>query len=511
MSNIVNSKKGYQIMSDLPTIDDSEEFIERKEETEDFVERKDNIENNEEYNESEYNESELNELILPIEEKINKENDKKDVKKEWPEIDITNVTQDISLYESGNTWQNCKDYYNMDFYDALLNLYMTGDIIDISKVKEYRFNTENYIETTNYERGKFTINDTQYTTLIAGDIITFETDHFDFGIFVTEVKVGNNILSKINTSIYEQPERSFIFSGNDNVVFSTVKDTLGNCYVIKKRINYDQDIHKMTKDMITFLNLKKTLEPTNTSIYDPEVINNNNSDYSSSYYYDTIFNENRLFYSQYGLDYGDCYKSIKGTNNVVIPSESEVAKKGTETIVQPFNCVIKGFFSVHRSKDIEEEATLQSMNFEIYFENTIKSDLNTSEQIKKVIEINFLECTEEEVNGEKKYYVYLKDDSTYSSCFFSGGGFYNTNQYNSSDSSTSNYKFELKNGLSGFHIYSPYFFTDQPKPLTKKRVINDKSNQSVYIEDYKNDRLELLKSIKSTHPNDNNNKGCTIV
>lgn len=504
MSSIVDSKKESYSLTQLPFIDESDQFNK-------LIEESDQIKKNDEQIEEiiekpiELIKEPIKESIEESKESINEQikeqkeesKEKKKTETNWPDINITNVTQDILLYEEDNDWKNCKDYYKFEFYKAMLNLYKTGDIVDFSK-GFYQFNVENYIDTTTFERASYTINDVKVNTLIAGDIITFETDHFDFGIFVTEVQYNNTVLSKINTSIYEKPETSFILT--TNFAFSTVKDTLGNCYVIKKRVDNNQ----MEKQISTFLNLDKQIQPSNLSVYDPTAINNDNSPYSSSYYYDTIFNENRLIYENNSFN----YKTIEGTNDVIIPNQDEVAKKSETNTIKPFNCNIKGFFSVHRSKSINDEPILQCMNFEIYFINSIKSGTNSNE----IINNNFLQCVKETNDGQDNYYVYLVDDSTHSSCFFSGGGFYNSNQYNPNDSNTDNNKFKLNGGINGFHIYSPYFFTDQPKPVTKQIKNYQKKNERIYIDDYKNDRLDMLRSIKTSNQNNpNDNKGCTIV
>lgn len=493
MSSIVDSKKESYSLTELPFIDESDQFIKPIEESDKIKKNDEKIEEQIEESKEELIEKPIEEKIEePIKEKTEKVEKKKKTETNWPDINITNVTQDILLYEQDNDWENCNDYYRFEFYKAMLNLYKTGDIVDFSK-GFYQFNVENYIDTTTFERASYTINGEQINTLIAGDIITFETDHFDFGIFVTEVQYNSNILSKINTSIYDKPETSYILT--NDFAFSTVKDTLGNCYVIKKRVDNNQ----MEKQISTFLNLSKQIQPSNLSVYDPTAINNDNSPYSSSYYYDTIFNENRLIYKNNSFD----YKTIEGTNDVIIPSQDEVAKKSETNTIKPFNCNIKGFFSVHRSKSINNEPILQCMNFEIYFINHINS--NSDSNI--IIDNNFLQCRKDTNDG--KYYVYLVDDSTHSSCFFSGGGFYNSNQYNSDNSQN---KFELRGGINGFHIYSPYFFTDQPKPVTKQIKNYQKKNERIYIDDYKNDRLDMLRSIKTSNQNNpNDNKGCTIV
>lgn len=421
---------------------------------------------------------------------------------DWPTVEITNITQDIKLYEVDNEWNNCKDIYGIDFYVALLNLYKTGKIFN--KGIEYDFIAENYIETTNFKRSKVIVNNEECSVLIAGDILTFETEHFDFGIFVTEVNINGEITSRIDTSIYEQPKPSYIISDKD--VFSTVKDTLGNCYVIKKK----DENNNLTKQIYTFLNVENTIEPSNVSEYDPNSINNNNSDYNCAYYYNTLFNENRLFYNNGNLDFKQENSIL---DRVIIPNQDELAEKENPIgeIVDQFKCNIKGLFSVHRSKKVNDEPILQCMNFEICFDSSIESMYEDNYFIG--VKNNFLKCLRI-LDGNtyiNNYEIYLRNDTDNSSCFFSGGGFYNDNQYNDSQVNNKFYLTHDETNKFGFHIYSPYFFTDQPKPLTKKKIIN-KNNDIVYMENYQNEKLDLLKSIHiSTNPNDKNNKGCSIV
>ena len=122
--------------------------------------------------------------IKPIEIKKEEEKKEKDLNNiksdpvDWPTVEISNITQDIKLYEVDNEWKNCKDIYGIDFYIALLNLYKTGKIFN--KGIEYDFIAENYIETTNFKRSKVNVNNQECSVLIAGDILTFETEHFDF-------------------------------------------------------------------------------------------------------------------------------------------------------------------------------------------------------------------------------------------------------------------------------------------------------------------------------------------
>ena len=463
---------------------------------------------------NEVDNNEIDPMALPIKEdkkeneiKIDLEEQKKDV--EWPNMNLSNITYDIKLTDGSgeNDWENCKKVFSIDYYIPLLNIYKTGDIIDLTKMIKYEFTKDNYIETTNYERSEID----GEKVLVAGDILTFKTRGFDFAIFVTEVSVNNQITSRINTSIYEKPENSYIYDETKPRIFSTAKDSLGNCYVLKK-IGYDQDEqnydYSTIKKIFPFLNIDNNLEPSNLSHYDPEGINNDNSPYASKYYYDTIFEENRLIYDYDKL----IYKGIKGTNNIIIPNEEEVAKKSEIDGVKPFDCNIKGFFSVHRSKMYNEEPITQCMNFEIYFENEIKSNFieDNDTQTFKSIEINFMECIKDD---QGNYRIYLKDDPSNSSCFFSGGGFYNNNQYNPEDQNTNNNLFQLEEGINDFHIYSPYFFTDQSKPYTKKPVYyKNKRDKPFYMEDYKNENMDMLKSLHmSSHPNEKNEKGCNIV
>ena len=146
---------------------------------------------------------------------------------DWSDINISNDTKDILLDE--NDWKNCYDFYGIEYYEALLKLYKTGNII--YNGKELIFNSENYIDTTYFDRS----NINNQNILIAGDIITFRTLNFDIGIFINEVKLNNKITSKIITDIYNKPKTTIITT--NDMIFSTSKDTLGNCYVLKYDYN----------------------------------------------------------------------------------------------------------------------------------------------------------------------------------------------------------------------------------------------------------------------------------
>lgn len=462
--NILNSKKvTYENEIEIPTILENENENEIKEE----------IKN--EIKEEESKEEEVKEEI-----KENNNNNKYNLF-DWSDINISNDTKDILLDE--NDWKNCYDFYGIEYYKALLNLYKTGNII--YNGKELIFNSENYIDTTYFDRS----NINNQNILIAGDIITFRTLNFDIGIFINEVELNNKITSKIITDIYNKPKTTII--ATNDMIFSTSKDTLGNCYVLK----YDYNKEFINK-IYPFIENNNFIIPSNKSNYLYSI--NNNSNYSSFKLTNNYFINNKLIYNN-NFRLPKLNNFIENSNDVIIPNFNEFAKKNNEEIIKPFNCNIKGFLSIHRSKENLNEPFIQCMNFEINFFNNIKLyDLNSF----NIFEMPFLNY-----NESNNIIKFIKDLNN-KSCFFSGDGFY-INNINKNFNLIEN-DLNIKN----FSIHSPIFFTNvqQNNQIIKykKKINSNINNNNKIINDYIN--LEN-KNLKSLHIMENcqQNNNCNIV
>lgn len=420
-----------------------------------------------------------------------------DLNNSFPDIEISNTTECIQIYEENNNWKNYYDFYNnkeieeKEFYQFLLKLFKTGDIIKDGIT--YEFTKDNYIDTTYFKRGYYKDDDNNiHYVLNAGDILTFQTLNFDFGIFITEVKIGDKTISKINSNIYEKPEPSYLLT-NDNL-FSTCKDTLGNSYVIKID---DSNFTNTKKILNTYLNTN-IIKPSNQSIFSQSIISNSN--YQTNI--NNLFKRNKLISKYNKLD----YKEINNNNTIVFPNNEQKAIENNEETIKNFDCIIKGFFSFHRSKndddDDQNEDIIQCMNFEICFDNEIKTNFENNNF--KGIEINFLNY----INKNNKFYIYLKNDPTNSSCFFSGGGFYNINQHNEGNNDNNIFEIYDDNEIKGFSIHSPYFFTNVNK--VNNNHLNPKLNN--YFNDYKSN--DINKSIylnENKKDNNEQNNNCNIV
>ena len=320
----------------------------------------------------------------------------------WEDIEISEETRNLTLEYNSEISKNYYETYKQDFYTFILTLIKTGDIY--CNGKEYQFIPSNYIDTTNYNRATYN----NKGVLLAGDIIAFKTDTFDFSIFVTRVKSNDNenkTLSSIRSSIYEKPE-PFVDLTSDNI-FSTAKDTSGNCYSI---ILEDKTNFNVTKRILPFLNYDLSLTPSNLSEYCTGTCN---TEFIGSDYKDKLFNNNLLKRFPHGL------RESPPVYDVVVPSDlySESDVDG----IKPFDCIINGIFTVHRTLKTGEEEQLQCMNFEIYFDKRISTTFSDGKLTS--IDLGFFEY---KFNVDR-YLVGLKSDETHTSCFFSGGGFYNDN------------------------------------------------------------------------------------
>lgn len=327
---------------------------------------------------------------------------------DWEDVTISNETPNIDLIKDISAYTNYFSSYGTQFYRFVLTLIKTGIIY--CNGNKYEFKPDNYIDTTFFNRAVY--ND--LGVLLAGDVITFQSDNIDFSIFITRVKSINTsaVLSLIKSSIYCTPGTEIVLS-KDNM-FSTVKDNQGNCYSIKVD---DLSDMKMTQMIMTFLNdTTQPFVPSNSSEY---FTSNNKFTFIQKDSMDNLFSNNLLKY------YPDGLKSEPVEPKVIIPTEL-YSESDTDT-VKPFKCIINGIFSVHRTRKVNGDLNLQCLNFEIYFDKEISTTFNSDGKLEK-IDIGFFEYYLE--NGD--YYVKFKKDYTHTSCFFSSNDFYETNIYDES-------------------------------------------------------------------------------
>jgi len=394
---------------------------------------------------------------------------------------LTNVTPEILLRDyklfddddnENNTWKNYESCYNEKFYKAILNIFKTGNIIysSLDGFYTFKFIDSNYEDTTKYTRGKYN----GEGILNAGDIITIKTEHFDFGIFVTEVIKNDKVLSRINSSIYEQPDDELI--NEVNSYYSTVIDTNGRKYSI--RMDEDENTFKISNQIIPFINPNNSfLVPSNQSKYYTIHASNMKE-------MDIILNRNTLTYNKnYANPKLQKIESDLNEQSVIIPKISMFPIESENDKINNFDCNIRGFFTVHRSYKDNYNSLVNCLNFEIYFVNQIKYSNN-------ILTLPFLICD----NNENQ--VCLVNDENNSSCFYSGGGFYNDNQYIKDHDFKQNNLFEVID----FAIYSPVFFTKKLNQI-----------ESIDNEDIQNEMDELKQSIKSSVNEQPNERRCQIV
>ena len=127
-----------------------------------------------------------------------------------------------------------------------------------------------YTDTTNYTRG-------ENATLLPLDVINLYNDHVDIGIYCAEIyKSENSLLKRIDGAeiITKIGENNYLVNGGNYnpddetkmddklpVYMSVVKDTCGNCYVVKNEVKLEAIERYLVKDS------NSTIAPTNMSCY----------------------------------------------------------------------------------------------------------------------------------------------------------------------------------------------------------------------------------------------------
>ena len=314
---------------------------------------------------------------------------------EYNIYDLNYLTPTITEGKITYGFYSCKQVLNENFKSFVPLIFQTGDIIikKDGKTETLEFDNGSYTDTTYYSRAKRKISNKTESILVAGDLITFEcivdaTHRFDLAILITEVaiKLGTNqvysIESSIKTGVMEKPPATTIYAGRTTVL-STMKDTLGHAYVVKKDIDLSKlDVFLEKNPDETY----KTLVPTNMSTNDDNSINYH-PNFTSI---DDIFDTNRLHYED----------SMRNPRMVVLPTATDVDLPNSfpepndtdDQTIKPFDCYVKGLIMINRfgvpitctdiTKVSEDEILLQNMNYDMFDYNEIKVYTDTDDQIK---------------------------------------------------------------------------------------------------------------------------------
>ena len=271
------------------------------------------------------------------------------------------------------------------FKNLVLSIFQPGEIIIKNNPKDpdnpdttLKFESSNYIETTYYERAKRNVSNTVENILVAGDLITFEIElknennsdvkhNLDMAIFITEVATELNgeyfVESSIKTGVKERPSSTTIDLA-DPIILSTMKDTLGNSYVIKSKV----DLAKIGVFLEKKDNNYVTIAPTNMSKRSDSI--NYNPNFSDI---NDIFDRNQLHYVD----------SLRNPRMVILPTATEVdlpnsfpkqSADENDTTIKQFDCHVKGLIMFNRIGSTSESTDyiLQNMNFDMFDYNEIK-------------------------------------------------------------------------------------------------------------------------------------------
>ena len=268
------------------------------------------------------------------------------------------------------------------FKNLVLSIFQPGEIIiknspnaPDNQDTTLKFESSNYIETTYYERAERNVSNTVENILVAGDLITFEIElknennsdvkhNLDMAIFITEVATKLNgeyvVESSIKTGVKDRPSPTTIDLA-DPIILSTMKDTLGNSYVIKSKV----DLTKIGVFLEKKDNNYVTIVPTNMSKCSGSI--NYNPNFSDI---NDIFDRNQLHYVD----------SLRNPRMVILPTATEVdlpnsfPEQSADTTIKPFDCHVKGLIMFNRIGSTSESTDyiLQNMNFDMFDYNEIK-------------------------------------------------------------------------------------------------------------------------------------------
>lgn len=276
---------------------------------------------------------------------------------------------------------------------------LSKPLYDKSDLKDFE-----YINTSSYER-----NNTN--TLLPLDFIQFHNDKIDIGILCLEVYNTNfEIINSCPLTIYDNDNNSIEVgdslrdddsSENDDyndidTRMSTVKDSNGNVYCIKKDIRLFE-----IKD---YLNDENTIEPSNVSKYSH--MNSSNINYS---YINKLFKK----------------KKIHKINN--IPSQNQNSYNS-------FKCYIKGFFIMNYYSSLDDNDNQPDPNKYhtnmIWLEQlTLIKFISNNNKIERIIIGDFIEINYN--NENDNYDLEIKEytlDSLHYSCIPNKSSFFSNIQ-----------------------------------------------------------------------------------
>lgn len=341
-------------------------------------------------------------------------------RKEEEEDSYYYLSMNIDL--STDTCSNYEDSHTgtgNDFYGFLISK------LNISKINGIDLNLyTSYTDTTFYDRANFTYTsegeEVNNDILVCGDIITIPCEHFNFYIYVSEVKLENKdtVTSKIPVSFTENVPNFTILSDDK---LSLIKDCNGNCYSMKANLK--------VQDLLDYLEYQRNIYPSNASKPDGSI----NPWESEHLHFD--LESNKLKYSKFT----DSLEPEVYNGGFINPSELPSSSQ-TQTL-KDFKCKIKGYFGFYRSLD-NPSTKEQFANYEIYDYNEISYDSTESK-----LKLPFLECDLD--NNEVK----LVKDANYTGPlpFNTFGGFYIDNL---------NKTFNISE-TPGIKIFSPTIFVEK--------------------------------------------------